>query len=333
MRRTNHADLKFNAPLYLRRHLDRQARQPLCVKQLAKNRRRAGTDDDDGLQGNRAGSQRRTVDGRDYIVAPLTLLMADTVLPGSQGALFYPASEVGRAVRGWEGKPLTNGHPTRNGKMRGAADEDAIGSITNVKFRNGRLTADAWFDVEKTQASDSDLFTNILENLERGERIELSTGLFTDNEEKPGRTADGKTFSAIARNHRPDHVAILDSDKGACSLQDGCGVFARNAHNCKCGSHCGRCGGSANVATDDPFNTLLADLDFLNANAGPDDDDWLLPLPPVAVVSNCNRKRATRADDNDGDEDCLEENMKRLWPHDDDDEECEDADDEECMGD
>jgi hypothetical protein len=35
---------------------------------------------------------------------------------------------------------------------------------------------------------------------------------------------NGVKYEGIARNLRPDHLAILPDDKGACSLEDGCGV-------------------------------------------------------------------------------------------------------------
>lgn len=57
--------------------------------------------------------------------------------------------------------------------------------------------------------------------------VELSTGLFTDNEVEAG-TWNGEDFVAIARNYRPDHLAILPDKVGACSIKDGAGLLRLN---------------------------------------------------------------------------------------------------------
>jgi hypothetical protein len=56
--------------------------------------------------------------------------------------------------------------------------------------------------------------------------MELSTGLFVDLENEQGKWKD-KEYCAIARNIRPDHLALLPDKKGACSVEDGAG-FLRN---------------------------------------------------------------------------------------------------------
>lgn len=252
---------------------------------------------------------RRTLNGREYLVAPMTLIVADSVLSGSKGPLYYPSAEVGRNVSAWNGRPLTIGHPTnpKTGERMSAGGNSvaAIGHVRNASFHNGRLTAEGWFDLGATKAADADVYKRLLQ----GERLEVSTGLFTDNEDRPVKTADGWEFRAIARNYRPDHVAILPDQRGACSNDDGCGVFAGN---CECGGDGSRCGSLA---------TLAADLRTL---AGADDDADLLPLPPAVV--NC-RKPAARDDDDDEESDLIRENMRRLWGSDSD---CEEGDDEEC---
>ena len=63
----------------------------------------------------------------------------------------------------------------------------------------------------------------ILVALQSGKMLEQSTGLFADLEEKEGEF-DGQKYKWIARNIRPDHVAILPHEEGACSIADGCGT-------------------------------------------------------------------------------------------------------------
>jgi hypothetical protein len=128
-------------------------------------------------------------------------------------------------------------HPNVNGQNVSARDPEilnrqGIGVVLHARADNGRLVADGWFDVEATRRVDY----RVLSDLEASRPIEVSTGLFTDNEPASG-TYNGQAYTAIARNYRPDHLAILPDQIGACSIRDGCGVFnvglAGNA--CPCG--------------------------------------------------------------------------------------------------
>lgn len=172
-------------------------------------------------------TRRETRNGREYLVAPATLIVPG-VLNGSKGRLFYPPEEVSKDPWAWNGMPMVVYHPTSNGQHVSGRDPDIIekfgvGNIYRAQA-NGKLSAEAWFDVEATRRVDN----RILRKLERNEPIELSTGLFTENEPTAG-TYNGQPYDAIARNYKPDHLAILPDQTGACSLRDGCGVLV-NAH-------------------------------------------------------------------------------------------------------
>lgn len=176
---------------------------------------------------NFAGQVRRaTLNGRDHLVAPLTMIVPG-VLPGSQGPLYYPPEEISRDPAIWNHVPLTVGHPYQNGQPTSARRADvlnrqSIGVVLDARIENGKLRANGYFDIEATRRIEP----RILEDLQRGRPIELSTGLFTDNHPAPmGASFNGRGYSHIARNYRPDHLAILVDQKGACSIQDGCGVL------------------------------------------------------------------------------------------------------------
>lgn len=175
-----------------------------------------------------------TIDGRQYLVAPMSLINPG-VLNGSKGPLFYPPEEINRNVDAWNGMPITVGHPTDNGRAVSARDPKVvekfgIGVLYNAQA-NGKLRAEGWFDVQKTRQVRPDILNKLLQ----GEKIELSTGLYTDNEPAPrGATHNGRKYDFIARNYRPDHLAILPDSKGACSIQDGCGVLVNQATRNKC---------------------------------------------------------------------------------------------------
>lgn len=188
------------------------------------------------------GVRRVTYNGRQYLVAPLSLIVPG-VLPGSRGALFYPPDEIAKNVRQWERIPLTLYHPTdpvSNGHLSATEPNvlrrQGIGFVSRPHM-NGKLSAEGWFDVAKLREADRTYGTNTLNRLEAGEKIELSTGLYTDNEEaENGATCPttGRPYTHIARNYRADHVAVLPDQMGACSVSDGCGVNNQSSADPQC---------------------------------------------------------------------------------------------------
>ncbi len=178
------------------------------------------------LTANILGKTRREkLNGREHIVAPLSLIVPG-VLNGSQGPLYYPQEEINKNPSAWNHIPIVLGHPALNGSHVSARDPDilnatGIGVVMRAEA-NGKLIAEGWFDVETTRRIDN----RILQSLEEGKPIELSTGLFTKNEPaEDGATFNGTSYSATARNYQPDHLAILPDTTGACSVDDGCGVL------------------------------------------------------------------------------------------------------------
>lgn len=172
-----------------------------------------------------------TFDGREYLVAPVVMLTVG-VHNGSNGPILYTRDELSKTPEAWNMKPLVVYHPTRNGVGISACTPEVIqtqgvGLIMNARF-DGKLRAEAWFDLEKTRRVDD----RIVEALEEGKMMEVSTGLFTDNEKTEGvfnGAGEEEKYVAIARNFRPDHLAILPDQIGACSIKDGAGLLQTNA--------------------------------------------------------------------------------------------------------
>lgn len=170
--------------------------------------------------------KRRTEGGKSYLVAPLSLLVPG-VLNGSKGSLYYPPEEVARNHQQWNNIPLVVYHPTDNGrnvsaKHPGILEKSGVGFIRNARINpKGKLVAEGWFDEQAVKRVDSRVYSS----LSQGIPIELSTGLFTDNEAAPfGSQHNGKYYDFVAKNYTADHLAILPDQVGACSLNDGCGV-------------------------------------------------------------------------------------------------------------
>ncbi len=138
------------------------------------------------------------------------------MLTGRQGPLLYVAA----SAAAWDGVPITLYHPARGGRhvsalYPGVLAERGLGHFANAAFAGGWLRAEGWFDVAAVRARRPGL----LPALAGGQRVELSTGLFTRNEPAwPGATHGGRPYAHVARDYGPDHLAILPDHRGACSL-------------------------------------------------------------------------------------------------------------------
>jgi len=226
---------------------------------------------------NLTGSIRReSRNGRNYVVAPMTLIVPG-VLNGSDGPLYYPPEEILKNPTDWNGVPLVVYHPIRNGVPTSARDPDIaekqeIGRVYHAAIDDdGKLKAEGWFELDAVKRVDS----RILSALEKGLPIELSTGLSVDKVPGEG-THNGKNYTYIARNYRPDHLAILPDQKGACSVKDGCGVLvnAKNAVAKFWDWLTGNCGGGGNCALTDEDHRLGDDAKK-QADAGENPASWV----------------------------------------------------------
>lgn len=171
---------------------------------------------------NAAGTVKEvTRKGKRYLVAPTVALRAG-VLNGE----LVPADEVAKYANAWNGRPVPLGHPKQDGQPISANSMD-LWDETPAMFWGATVEGDAlkgeiWVDIQK--ASDmGGQAVQLLQRLRNNEAIDVSTGYFRDFTESPG-VYDGKAYGGIARNLRPDHIAILLNETGACSWADGCGV-------------------------------------------------------------------------------------------------------------
>lgn len=176
---------------------------------------------------NTANAKRVVVDGRAWWVVPAVSIIGDGVLNGSKGSLMYPAQHVEASTPHWDGKPITLRHPTDpiSGAHLSAAEapNQHLGVVKDTVY-NGKLRHKMWFSEEALESR----APNILYNLKAGIPLELSTGLYTENDAGAGKNKAGKSYTHTAKNYRPDHIAVLPDEVGACSLNDGCGVGVIN---------------------------------------------------------------------------------------------------------
>lgn len=164
-------------------------------------------------------------EGKDYLVVPVTM-MVEGVHNGSHGPLLHEISELGKFPEAWNGIPVVIDHPEKDGVPVSAnspevLEECSVGKIFNTKVVGEKLRAEAWLDSEKLEKVSIDVFSALKEL----QPIEVSVGVFTDDEEDEGDWKN-EHYTYVAKNHRPDHLAILPNAVGACSLADGCGIRA-----------------------------------------------------------------------------------------------------------
>jgi hypothetical protein len=167
----------------------------------------------------------RTLQGRNHMVLPVVML-TEGVHAGSGGPLYYPLDEINNSAPLWNGKPVVFGHPMNGATPVSVASsphtwEGTFGKLFNSRVDGQKLRAEIWLDVALTEEK----APKVLEALRAGRNLEVSTGLFTIDEPQRG-TWNGEPFTAIARDYRPDHLAILIDQPGACSWADGCGIRA-----------------------------------------------------------------------------------------------------------
>ena len=255
------------------------------------------------LTANVGSAPRRVMEGGTLYYVVNMRLIVPGVLRGSKGPLYYPEDEIALNADKWNGMPLVApSHPQANGRYVSAKHPGAkqfhVGEVRNV-VASGTLDAEGWFDSKKLLEVHAGLYSKLLS----GEPIELSTGLYVDEDESPG-VWNSVSYDSIARNHEPDHVAILANETGACSIADGCGIYVAN---CGCGGKCDTCAmveddeddeeaePSANAAVNQPKSAVTGRYKRLNAGIGKG------PVHEAAqkgfvVISDYDRELASKGD-------------------------------------
>jgi len=167
------------------------------------------------------------LEDKQYLVVPV-VMMVEGVHHGSGGAIYHSAEELGKSVNSWQDIPVTIHHPLVGDSYvsvntDGIAEQYQVGFVSDPVMKNEKLTAKAYLDVQRLTAISPETLLAVQE----GKTLEVSIGVFTDDEEVEGEWNE-ETYIKIARNHIPDHLAILPGEVGACSVKDGCGLRVNN---------------------------------------------------------------------------------------------------------
>lgn len=174
--------------------------------------------------------ENRKHQGRSHVVVPV-VMMVEGVHSGNKGPLLHMGDDLGKFPESWNGIPVVVQHPEKDGKSISAnspdvIDNQTVGRVYNTRFENGRLKAEAWLDEERLGV----VSPTAMKAIKAGQPLEVSIGVFTDEENSPG-VWNNEEYVAIARNHRPDHLALLPGGTGACSWNDGCGIRVNSNNN------------------------------------------------------------------------------------------------------
>jgi hypothetical protein len=218
-------------------------------------------------------------DGVEHLVCPMVMLT-----PGVRNNVLYTEKDMERHTDSWNGRPVVVFHPVNaNGAPISAGkpevfEQRRVGFVFNAKMEDGRLKAEAWIDPKRL----SEVHAGCLETILAEKPLEISTGLFTDDEmavneadekdqNKWPKHNDGKPYFAITRNYRPDHLALLPDKIGACSWADGAGLPRVNVwtEEARAASAEARRGGAGKESvTVDDLNTLYRSSESAASRVG-----------------------------------------------------------------
>jgi hypothetical protein len=173
------------------------------------------------------GAEKKSFDGKEYLVVPVVMLR-ETVVNGA----YVDASEL--MAEAWNGVPVTLRHPTNGDTPISANSPETltkfqVGTIFNAHIDGDKLKAEAWIDIAKMNALGQ---SALLAKLAGGAPMDVSTGYFAKTEESGG-VYNGKEYIVKHQDLKPDHLALLPDEEGACNWNDGCGVRANKKEGLK----------------------------------------------------------------------------------------------------
>jgi len=166
---------------------------------------------------NSGGVRREELEGREHLVVPVKAV-EEGVLDGG----FLAANVIEESEAGWNGVPVTAGHPKQNGQFISANQPEvhqnlAFGKFFDADAEAGEMEGELWLDVEKAEELADDGFEKAkraIEQLENGEDVAVSTSYIpTEREENPGKY-DGQPYQHEISAIHPDHIAALPDSQG-----------------------------------------------------------------------------------------------------------------------
>jgi hypothetical protein len=164
--------------------------------------------------------RRELHDGRPHIVVPVIM-----AIEGVLNEALVPQLELEKSVPVWNGRPVVLLHPEEMGVPISASAypdvfERRVGTVFGAFMDGKRLKAELWLDEKKMDHLGA---SDLMASMKAGEIVEVSTSYFSDDIVEQSEF-NGIPYVERHTNLRPDHLALLPDEVGACSIADGCGA-------------------------------------------------------------------------------------------------------------
>lgn len=163
---------------------------------------------------------------REHLVVPVVALMEGVIhAVNAETPEFVSVETLKKMAESWNGKPVTLGHPKKDGKQCSAQDAAIIeavglGVIRNSRVDGMKLLMDAMIETARAKKIHPDLYARLSD----GGTEEVSVGAMVVTDKVPGVAASGKRFVGHWNGGEGDHLAFLPGGRGACSVAMGCGT-------------------------------------------------------------------------------------------------------------
>ena len=185
------------------------------------------------LSVNAARVSRKNFREKEHIiVSGVSHMIGDAVMNG----INYPLDEVVTLANAQSNKRVVMpaSHPVGDeGEFISASDPLALMSnfvgafAFNFSVQGDKLISDIAINPEIAKASAQG--EQIVNAIEAGEAIDVSTGFYLNVDDSVGFGNDGEPFTGTASNLFLDHVAFLPNEVGAKNKSEGVGLFANSA--------------------------------------------------------------------------------------------------------
>jgi len=187
---------------------------------------------------------------------------------GVQNKGYKPWSELKKAAGTLEGVPVVLGHPPENRPVDVAKDR-VIGKTAHVTAREEDHVLHGDTIIQVSEAPEW-----FISALKEGCAREGSVGYWSDSDPTPG-VFNGVPYERVERNIVFDHYAV-GIPKGACSLQDGCGLglnHAQDEGDEKMTINLDELEGEGTVCLD-RLKEFIIDVFRRNYKKAPEDREW-----------------------------------------------------------
>lgn len=177
-------------------------------------------------------SRKNFRDKEHIVISGVTHMIGDAVMNG----ILYLNKETVILCNSLNNRRIVmpSSHPTGdNGEFISASDPLALMSnfvgafAFNFSMKDDLLISDVAIDPEVAKREKTG--EQIINAIENGEPIDISTGFFLNIEESKGFGNDGEPFDFIASDLILDHVAFLPNETGAKNKFEGVGIHVNSA--------------------------------------------------------------------------------------------------------